>query len=123
MEIYVNQHSTIFFVNEEGFRKPNIDEVEFYDQHPSSKIIFDGVVTDQKLRKCKCEKDEIIIEKTKNDIFKITTAHAADHKLYKTIIQLAVQGNYALEINKCEKVSDLFYLDKMVEAYMKTFFK
>lgn len=128
MEIFVNPSSQVYIINEEGLRKPNIDEVEF-ERQDGNTIIFDRAITDQRINKCRCNSDEIILEKTNpkdkttKEILKISTACDASHDLYKKIVQIGMKGKYPLEINKCEKIADMFYLDKMVETYMITFFK
>ena len=61
----------------------------------------------------------IILEKTKDDVLKITTAYQAPKANYKSIIALAAQGNYGLELMRGENSRDTYYLDKIVQSFSK----
>ena len=121
MEIFTSPTSSVFIITEDGLiRKPDISEVEFADKEKNgNKIYFEGAITDQKIKKCKCNNNEIILEKTKNNILKISAAYKAPRSNYKIIIGIANQGQYGLELIKCENTRDTFYLDKIVESFSK----
>ena len=120
MEIFVSSTSKVFVItNDGGLRKPEISEVEFAEKERGNTVIFEGAITDQKITKCRCNDDEIILEKTKDDVLKITTAYQAPRANYKSIISLAVQANYGLELMKCENSRDTYYLDKIVQSFSK----
>nr|MBC8551789.1 hypothetical protein [Candidatus Brocadiales bacterium] len=110
MEIFTSSKSTVYIVTSDGaLRKPDISEVEFADKEMGGNtVIFDGAITDQKIKKCRCNDDEIILEKTKDDVLKITTAYQAPKANYKSIIALAAQGNYGLELMRCENSRDTY---------------
>lgn len=119
METFISAKSKVYIVtNDGGIRKPDISEVEFADSYKGgNKVRFEGAITDEKITKCRCNDDEIILEKTQDNILKINTAYKADHALYKTVVGLAISGDYGLEINKCENLRDMFHLDKIVENF------
>ena len=123
METFVSSKSKIYIIANDGsLRKPEIDEVEFHESHKfKCSLKFEGAITDERITKCRCNNDEIILEKTKDDVLKIFKAYNADPKLYRVFLQLAVQGNYSLEIGNCENISDMYHLDKVVDSYSKTF--
>jgi hypothetical protein len=122
METFVSSKSKIYIITNQGeIRKPDISEVEFVEDNPyKNKIKFHGAVTDEKIKKCSCNNDEIILEKTSRGPLKIHKAYNADPQLYKVILQLATSLGCGLEIGKLENLKDLFYLDKIVEAYFAT---
>ena len=122
MEIFVNTASTVFIMGPEGLRYPNYDEAEFTNKSNDNKIVDFGTATSsQPISKCKCKKDEIIIEKTKHNVLKLTTGYKASKDLYPLVLALATQGNYKLEINKCENMRDMYELDKAIQAYMEVY--
>ncbi len=122
MEVFVGVNSKVFIITEDGgIRKPDIDEVELADKEAGSVIYFEGPITDQKISKCRCNDDEIILEMTKDDVINICTAYKASQQLYRSIIGLALTGNYKLQIKKCENLQHTYELDKIVESYMQNF--
>jgi len=124
MEIYVSVKSKVFIITNDGqIRKPDISEVELSDSNVGSELYFEGTITDEKITKCRCNDDEIILEKTKDDVMKISTAYNVNTSTYSSVLGLALQGNYKLLINRCEGLSDMYELDKIVESYMQSFKK
>ncbi len=122
MEVFVSPTSVVFILGPDGLRYPNYDEGE-YDPKKKQKAIVDfGTATQhQPISKCKCKSDEIIIEKTRFETLKITTGHSADPALYPKILALAVQGDFKIEIHKCENMRDMYELDKAVQNYMENY--
>jgi len=98
---------------------PDITEVNITDQK-GNKIYFDGPVKNQIINRCSCKSNEIMLEKTKDSILKISTGYNVPHSLFKELIKFAIKGNYGLEIKHCENLESLFYLDKLIESYKKT---
>lgn len=119
MKVYVNKTSKVYILGNDGIRLPDISEVNIIDQK-SNKIYFSGPIKDQTINQCSCKNDEIMIEKTKDDVLKISVAYNVPHDLYKELIKFAIKGDFRLEIIKCENLDDLFFLDKIVESYKKT---
>jgi len=117
MEIFVSPHSQVYIVGSNGLRKPDISEVELAQDENRNSLFFEGTITDHKIVKCRCKKDEIILEKTNDETLKISTAYQAPKELYSQIINLAKKGKLRLEISKCENISDLYYLDKIITKY------
>ncbi len=126
MEVFTKSTSTVFIMSADGsLRWPTIDEAKHANYpkqpHTGRVVDFGPAKGTYPISKCRCKSDEIIIEKTKDDTLKITTAHDASQDLYSLIVALAAQGDYKMEIGKCENMRDMYDLDKVVQLYMENY--
>jgi hypothetical protein len=121
MEVFIRNTSKVYIIENNGeIRFPFYSEVNFSKyEKTKDKIKFNGYITNEKITKCHCKDDEIILEKTKENILLIYKAYKASTDLYKTILSFATDRKYKLEAKFCENLSDLYYLDKIIELYNK----
>ena len=121
MQVYTKRTSKVVILGPYGIRKPELNEVEFSDKNKlKGKVSFGTKFTDKGIIKCRCNKDEYILEMTKDGMIKISKGHMAKDKLQSTILQLAIQGEYKLELGTLENTRDTFALDKLIEHYKKS---